>query len=93
MVEGARLEIWCVGNGTVGSNPTLSATSNFINRGDGGRSVHTQDSNQQTIRSHQGEVSEWLKVQHWKCCVVQATAGSNPALSATTYRDLTPPIG
>ena len=30
-----------------------------------------------------GEVSEWPKVQHWKCCVVHATAGSNPALSAT----------
>ena len=29
-----------------------------------------------------GEVSEWPKVQHWKCCVVHATAGSNPALSA-----------
>ena len=42
MVEGARLEIWCVGNGTVGSNPTLSATSNFINRGNGGRTIHTK---------------------------------------------------
>ena len=30
-----------------------------------------------------GEVTEWPKVQHWKCCVRQkCTAGSNPALSA-----------
>ena len=26
MAECARLEIWCLGNWTVGSNPTLSAT-------------------------------------------------------------------
>ena len=26
MVEGARFEIWCARKGTVGSNPTLSAT-------------------------------------------------------------------
>ena len=29
-----------------------------------------------------GEVTEWPIVQHWKCCVPQGTAGSNPALSA-----------
>ena len=31
-----------------------------------------------------GEVTEWPKVQHWKCCVrvKPRTAGSNPALSA-----------
>ena len=29
-----------------------------------------------------GEVSEWLKEHAWKACVVNATAGSNPALSA-----------
>jgi hypothetical protein len=29
-------------------------------------------------------VSEWSKVQHWKCCVRQKrTEGSNPSLSAT----------
>jgi hypothetical protein len=27
-------------------------------------------------------VTEWPIVQHWKCCVPQGTAGSNPALSA-----------
>ena len=32
---------------------------------------------------HQGEVTEWPKVQHWKCCVCQkCTGGSNPPLSA-----------
>ena len=32
-----------------------------------------------------GEVTEWLKVQHWKCCVRLArTEGSNPSLSANT---------
>ena len=31
MVEGARLESVCRGNSTVGSNPTLSASSNFAN--------------------------------------------------------------
>jgi hypothetical protein len=40
-------------------------------------------------RLHNGEVTEWPIVQHWKCCVPQGTAGSNPALSAiketTTY--------
>ena len=31
-----------------------------------------------------GEVSEWLKEQPWKGCVVLvSTAGSNPALSVT----------
>ena len=30
----------------------------------------------------EGEVTEWPIVQHWKCCVPQGTAGSNPALSA-----------
>ena len=25
-------------------------------------------------------------MQHWKCCVVQATRGSNPRLSAKTCR-------
>ena len=33
-------------------------------------------------RQH-GEVSEWSKVQHWKCCVRDnRTVGSNPTLSA-----------
>ena len=33
-----------------------------------------------------GEVSEWSMVQHWKCCVRQRTAGSNPVLSAKTRK-------
>jgi hypothetical protein len=37
-----------------------------------------------------GEVSEWFKVQLSKSCVAQATAGSNPALSASTGRDAEP---
>lgn len=33
--------------------------------------------------SASGEVTEWSKVQHWKCCELQkGSAGSNPALSA-----------
>ena len=34
------------------------------------------------VRFRIGEVTEWPIVQHWKCCVPQGTAGSNPALSA-----------
>ena len=34
------------------------------------------------ILEMRGEVTEWPKVHDWKSCVVQATAGSNPALSA-----------
>ena len=37
-------------------------------------------------RLHSGEVTEWPIVQHWKCCVPQGTAGSNPALSAMAQR-------
>ena len=33
-----------------------------------------------------GEVTEWPIVQHWKCCVPQGTAGSNPALSAISVK-------
>lgn len=34
-----------------------------------------------------GEVAEWSKAQHWKCCVAQVTVGSNPTLSVQTlYR-------
>ena len=30
-----------------------------------------------------GEVAEWSKAQHWKCCVLlKGTVGSNPTLSA-----------
>ena len=32
-----------------------------------------------------GEVSEWSKVQHWKCCVRKRTQGSNPCLSAICF--------
>ena len=32
MVEGAALEKQCAGNGTVGSNPTLSARSEAVTR-------------------------------------------------------------
>ena len=28
-----------------------------------------------------GEVAEWLKAQHWKCCLAQVNEGSNPSLS------------
>ncbi len=30
-----------------------------------------------------GEVAEWLNAHAWKACVAQATAGSNPALTAS----------
>ena len=28
-----------------------------------------------------GEMAEWLKAQHWKCCLGQLNEGSNPSLS------------
>lgn len=34
------------------------------------------------LLSKYGEMSEWSKVHAWKACVVKATAGSNPVLSA-----------
>ena len=34
-----------------------------------------------------GKVAEWSKAQHWKCCVLQGTGGSNPSLSASAFRD------
>ncbi len=35
-----------------------------------------------------GEVSEWSNVHAWKACVVKATAGSNPVLSAKANKSL-----
>lgn len=35
-----------------------------------------------------GDVSERPKEHAWKACVVQATAGSNPAVTATDREDL-----
>jgi hypothetical protein len=37
---------------------------------------------EKATKRNRGEVSEWPKVHDWKSCVAQATAGSNPALSA-----------
>ena len=54
MVESGGLENRCTRKGTVGSNPTLSATTN----------LEIRNSN-----SLSGEVQEWLNWQHWKCCV------------------------
>ena len=31
-----------------------------------------------------GEMAEWFKAHAWKACVVKATVGSNPSLSATS---------
>ena len=36
-----------------------------------------------TFAIHLGEVSEWSIEHAWKACVLQGTAGSNPALSAS----------
>ena len=36
-----------------------------------------------TACTQRGEVTERPKVHDWKSCVVQATGGSNPPLSAT----------
>jgi hypothetical protein len=33
-----------------------------------------------------GEVAEWSKAQHWKCCVGQLTVGSNPTFSVTSQK-------
>ena len=81
----------------MGSNPTLSAILNST------RPRHRRPPSHPTrisiLKSNgasiQGEVSEWLKVQHWKCCVVKATAGSNPALSASDVPSAptSPPAG
>ena len=35
-----------------------------------------------------GEVAEWSKAQHWKCCVGQLTVGSNPTFSVTSKEAL-----
>ena len=35
-----------------------------------------------TFAIQHGEVSEWSIEHAWKACVLQGTAGSNPALSA-----------
>ena len=36
-----------------------------------------------------GEVAEWSKAQHWKCCVLlKGTVGSNPTLSAIFIKPL-----
>jgi hypothetical protein len=33
-----------------------------------------------------GEMAEWLKAHAWKACIPQGIQGSNPCLSATTFR-------
>ena len=59
----------------VGSNPTLSANRGVSpgvclrSRADAGVTRH-------------GEVLEWLNRHAWRACVVLATVGSNPTLSA-----------
>ena len=41
-----------------------------------------------------GEVTEWLKVHDWNSCVGQLTGGSNPPLSAPTFKNPTDsPVG
>ena len=37
-------------------------------------------------RSSPGEMAEWLKAHAWKACVPQGTVGSNPTLSAISFR-------
>ena len=41
-----------------------------------------------TICASCGEVTERLKVLAWKACVVQATEGSNPSLSAINFDNI-----
>jgi hypothetical protein len=65
----------------VGSNPTLSANWQFKEK----------DVDYKLFFEHLGEVSEWLKEHAWKACVVNATAGSNPALSANIEQASIPP--
>ena len=48
------------------------------------RRVDSREESFFSTRRSKGEVTEWLKVHAWKACVVHATAGSNPALSAHT---------
>ena len=39
-----------------------------------------------------GEVAEWSKAQHWKCCEVQASVSSNLILSSTSEQVTLVPI-
>jgi hypothetical protein len=75
VVESGGLENRCTRKGTVGSNPTLSASSLRIAEC-GFRICESRDSlpnSEFAIRNPQsaiwGEVQEWLNWQHWKCCV------------------------
>lgn len=36
------------------------------------------------IVTPKGEMAEWFKAQHWKCCLGQLNGGSNPPLSVAT---------
>ena len=44
--------------------------------------VNSESTYKFNLLSKYGEMSEWSKVHAWKACVVKATAGSNPVLSA-----------
>ena len=60
----------------VGSNPTLSAS-----KGVSPRACLRTRANASVTRH--GEVLEWLNRHAWRACVVLATVGSNPTLSAS----------
>ena len=59
----------------VGSNPTLSAS-----KGVSPRACLRNRANASVTRH--GEVLEWFNRHAWRACVVLATVGSNPTLSA-----------
>ena len=67
MVESGGLENRCTLTGTVGSNPTLSASRFWIldfRLQNNGSPLESKIQNPKS-----GEVQEWLNWQHWKCCV------------------------
>ena len=89
VVESGSLENCCTLTGTVGSNPTLSATPIsdlrfriYKTRVSDGNPFFFEKFN------FRGKMQEWLNWQHWKCCEPQkGSVGSNPTLSAISISD------
>ncbi len=76
---------------TVGSNPTLSATSEFrVQRSEfrvapprSGATRRNQEPETRNPESGRGEVLEWPIRLAWRASREQSLVGSNPTLSAT----------
>ena len=72
-----------VPQGTEGSNPSASVGDCTATVAVAGRSTRFAPGPPIVYNPPAafGEVAEWLKAQHWKCCLQQCNAGSNPVLS------------